>query len=125
MLAGAAWEVIDVDADLWSCPDCLTVEEQQAIDEFAMETMEVMSECSRCRRTYDELADLYEEDFLFPYTDHDGWFICPRCLTHDEAMAELHKLTEGLHRFQISDAALRMSRTSDAEIWDELRNEYP
>ena len=76
----ATWEVISVTPDLWSCPDCLTPEEEQAIDADMMELASCMAYCVRCHRLYDDLIDQYSDSWLFPYADDDGWLICPGCL---------------------------------------------
>jgi hypothetical protein len=71
------WEVIGP-GDAAMCPDCITGEEQQAIDEDAMDLAAQMGSCARCGRSWEVAADSHQWELVGE--EH----FCPGCLTADE-----------------------------------------
>jgi len=101
----SSWEVIGSLPDRqlqegeekWCCEACLTPEEEQAIDDDAMEMAERMF-CVRCGRRHEDESSVESMDEWL--VDDEGNLICPDCQTHEDRMTDMGETIAGLKQME-------------------------
>lgn len=77
------WETLGPEGTLLICPDCITPEEQQSMDDRDMELADELRHCARCLRPTPAADDPQFDDWEV-LNDEGASFVCPGCITAEE-----------------------------------------
>ena len=78
------WETLGPEGTLLICPDCITPEEQQSMDDRDMELADELRHCARASGPLRQRTTPSASRLGGARTNEGASFVCPGCITAEE-----------------------------------------